>query len=153
MGKTSLVRQFVEGRFDDRYLSTIGVKISRRTVARAEYQLKMLIWDLAGGEDYNDVTSGYLRGAAAVLLVCDLTRPLTLLTLKKYVDQLADINLQPALVVAGNKVDLIEERALTADQLAEFAAEIGASYLLTSAKSGAGVAEAFDLLAEAIETK
>ncbi|MBK8429800.1 MAG: hypothetical protein IPL28_00260 [Chloroflexi bacterium] len=49
VGKTSLVRRFVEGRFDDRYLSTIGVKISRKTITRAEYILNLLVWDLGRG--------------------------------------------------------------------------------------------------------
>ena len=51
VGKTSLIRRFVEGRFDDRYLSTIGVKISRKTVTRADHLLNLLIWDLAGGDE------------------------------------------------------------------------------------------------------
>jgi small GTP-binding protein len=153
VGKTSLVRQYVEGRFDDRYLSTIGVKISRRILERPDYQLKMLVWDLAGGDDYDDVTSGYLRGASAVLMVCDLTRPTTLLTLKKYKKQLADINLAPVLVMAANKADLLGERQVDEQTLVQFAAELSAPFLLTSAKTGAGVAEAFDHLANLIEQK
>lgn len=151
VGKTSLVRRFVEGRFDDRYLSTIGVKISRRTLQRPDHELKLLIWDLAGGDDYNDVTSGYLRGAAGILMVCDLTRPTTLLTLKKYVAQLSEINMSPAIVIAANKVDLIEERRVDEATMADLATDLQAPWLLSSAKTGEGVVEAFDYLADAIE--
>lgn len=153
VGKTSLVRQFVEGRFDDRYLSTIGVKISRRQISRPDYLLKLLIWDLAGGDDYDDVTSGYLRGAAGILMVCDLTRPLTLHTLRKYHKQLGEINLDPVVVIAANKVDLITERAVDDSLLEELSQQINAPYLLSSAKTGEGVAAAFDQIAGLLEKK
>ena len=78
VGKTSLVRQFVEGQFTDKYLSTIGVKVSRKTVERPQSQLKFLIWDLAGGDDFTQVGNNYLRGAKGALIVCDLTRAETL---------------------------------------------------------------------------
>lgn len=153
VGKTSLVRRFVEGRFDDRYLSTIGVRISRRTIERDEHELKLLIWDLAGGDDYDDVTSGYLRGAAGILMVCDLTRPTTLLTIKKYVEQLKEINMDPAIVIAANKVDLVEERMVDGHTMAELATELQAPWVLSSAKTGDGVVEAFEFLADAVDQK
>ena len=153
VGKTSLVRQFVEGRFDDRYLSTIGVKISRRQIARPDYLLNLLIWDLAGGDDYDDVTSGYLRGAAGILMVCDLTRPLTLHTLRKYRKQLDEIKLDPVVVIAANKVDLVAERAVDDSLLEELSQQINAPYLLSSAKTGEGVAAAFDQIAGLLEKK
>jgi GTPase SAR1 family protein len=56
VGKSSLVRRYVEGRFDDKYLSTIGVKISRKVLERDEYALNLLIWDLAGGEDFGEIS-------------------------------------------------------------------------------------------------
>ncbi|MDJ0752458.1 MAG: Rab family GTPase [Ardenticatenaceae bacterium] len=153
VGKTSLVRQFVEGRFDDRYLSTIGVKISRRQISRPDYLLNLLIWDLAGGDDYDDVTSGYLRGAAGILMVCDLTRPLTLHTLRKYRKQLDEIKLDPVVVIAANKVDLVAERAVDDSLLEELSQQINAPYLLSSAKTGEGVAAAFDQIAGLLEKK
>jgi GTPase SAR1 family protein len=52
VGKTSLVRQFVEGRFDEKYLSTIGVKVSRKIVSRPNLELHFLLWDLAGRERF-----------------------------------------------------------------------------------------------------
>ncbi len=57
VGKTSLVRRFVEGQFDDKYLSTIGVRISRRTMVRADKEINLLIWDLAGAQEFNTQSS------------------------------------------------------------------------------------------------
>src|SRR5512136_3486341 len=86
VGKTSLVRRFVEGRFDDKYLSTIGVRISRKTLLRSGGTLNLLLWDLAGAQEFN-TQSSYLAGVAAALIVCDLTRRETLASYKKYVQQ------------------------------------------------------------------
>jgi len=103
VGKTSLVRQFIEGQFDDKYLSTIGVKISRKPMLRADHMLNLLIWDLAGGDDYSKMGSHYLRGAVGALIVCDLTRPDTLEALTTYTQQLRDINSETQIVFLGNK--------------------------------------------------
>lgn len=147
VGKTSLVRRFVEGRFDDRYLSTIGVKISRKTMTRAEYILNLLVWDLAGGDEHSDSGTGYLRGAAGALIVCDLTRHETLAGLHHYTRQLRLINAQAHIVLLANKVDLTAERQVSEDELSLLANQLGCPYLLTSAKTGEGVQEAFEQLA------
>lgn len=147
VGKTSLVRQFVEGRFDDRYLSTIGVKISRRVISRPHHTVNLLVWDLAGGDDFGLVPSGYLRGAAGAILVCDLTRPVTLLALNGYVAQLRALGRDIPLVLAANKVDLMAEREIGDDDLAAASDHWGAQLLLTSAKTAVGVADAFETLA------
>lgn len=153
VGKTSLIRRFVEGRFDDKYLSTIGVKISRKSLARPDHVLNLLIWDLAGGEDYSKMGAHYLRGAVGALLVCDLTRPETLALLPTYAQQLRALKPDAALVLAGNKLDLHEAQQISEAALAAAADELGAPYILTSAKSGAFVEDAFHQLAAQIEAQ
>jgi len=75
VGKTSLSERFVYDRFSGRYLSTIGVKISRKPInISKDIMLNMLIWDLAGSEEFSGVQSSYLQGAQGAILVCDLTR-------------------------------------------------------------------------------
>ncbi len=151
VGKTSLIRRFVEGRFDDRYLSTIGVKISRKTLTRDDHLLNLLIWDLAGGDDFSKASASYLRGAAGALLVCDLTRAATLDTLTDYAYQLRAIDETAVLVLVGNKADLLDERQISDADLAAVAETFTAPFLLTSALTGTHVAAAFHHLAEAIE--
>lgn len=151
VGKTSLVRRFVEGRFDDKYLSTIGVKISRKPLKREDHVLNMLIWDLAGGDDYSKMGNHYLRGAVGALIVCDLTRPSTLDALKFYTKQLRDVNKNAAIVFIGNKIDLEDARQISDEQIESIAAEQQVPFLLTSAKTGIAVAESFDLLATQLE--
>jgi len=151
VGKTSLIRRYVEGRFDEKYLSTIGVKISRKVLQRPDHELNLLIWDLAGGDDIDQLSRRYLLGAVGGLLVCDLTRPETLDIVQRYVKIMNEVNRDSVLVLVGNKADLDEERSLDEERLAAEADALGLPWLLTSAKSGLGVEQAFELLASGIE--
>jgi small GTP-binding protein len=142
VGKTSLVRRFVEGRFDERYLSTIGVKVDRKVLhlpaADGEVVLTLMVWDLAGGPEIGPVVPGYYRGAAGAIVVCDVTRPETLDGLRRYAGEFLAVNPLCAarLVVTANKMDLDEERRLADEDLQAAAAEVGAPLFLTSARTG-----------------
>lgn len=148
VGKTSLTRRFVEGRFDDNYLSTIGVKIARRIVKLPTRHVKLLVWDLAGGEDLVQKNDSYLRGLAAALIVCDLTRPETLTIAKTYADKVRSINLQAPIILLANKADLVAERQIDEETLRTVAHKMGAiTYFVTSAKTGTCVNTAFETIA------
>jgi small GTP-binding protein len=151
VGKTSLVRRFVEGRFEDKYLSTIGVKVARKSLDRDETKLNLLIWDLVGGNEFSRSETGYLLGTAGALVVCDLTRPDTLEAMKRYTNQVRAVNPPVKVVFLGNKVDLVEERAITVEMLTAVTTELNAPILLTSAKTGENVEAAFALLADLLE--
>lgn len=151
VGKTSLIRRFVETRFDEGYLSTIGVHMSRKRLERNDHFLDFFIWDLAGGENFNVVGPNYLRGAAGAIIVCDLTRKETLLALPHYAGQIRSLNPNAALVFAANKADLVLERVVAHDELQEAITSFSNSYVLTSAKTGQNVDLAFATLADQIE--
>ena len=148
VGKTSLVRRYVEGSFGDKYLSTIGIKISRKLLTRGSRQLNLLIWDLAGGEEFSGHDKNYLRGASGALLVCDLTRPETFSILSKYAQQLTDISPQAVIVIAANKADLIQDISSDMTELEIICKEFNCQYLYTSAKTGDNVERLIDLLAD-----
>jgi small GTP-binding protein len=152
VGKSSLIRRYVEGRFDEKYLSTIGVNISRKSLQRDGYRLDFLIWDLAGGDEFSHLSDSYLRGAAGALLVCDVTRPDTLDMLQAYADQLRKLEAGASLVMAGNKADLADQQVIESLRLEAVANSFAAPWLLTSAKTGEQVDEAFQQLAAAIES-
>ncbi len=141
VGKTSLVRRFVLNLFEDRYLSTIGVKVSRKTVVAPGptdlVELTLMLWDLAGSEEFDQVRASYLRGASGAVLVCDLTRPETLASLVSYADDLRRVSPQATrLVIAANKLDLAEGRRIAQDDLEAVAARLAAPLYLTSARTG-----------------
>ncbi len=154
VGKTSLVRRFVYDLFDDRYISTVGVKVSRKTVMVARddeiVELTMMLWDLAGSEEFDRVRASYLRGAAGAILVCDLTRPATLASLTTYVRDLVSVSPQARIVAAGNKSDLLDQRQVTPAQVETFAAKHSVAYYLTSARGGDEVESLFRHLGAAM---
>ncbi|MBN1641784.1 MAG: GTP-binding protein [Anaerolineae bacterium] len=147
VGKTSLVRQFVYSLFDDRYISTIGVKVSRKTIVVPQQgsvvELNMMLWDLAGSEEFSTLRASYLRGTAGAILVCDLTRVQTLDSLAPYAAGLYQISPGVPIIVAANKRDLVEGQQVTAVQVEQAAAAIHAPYYLTSAKTGQDVEAMF----------
>jgi small GTP-binding protein len=140
VGKTSLVRRFVYDLFDDKYITTIGVKVSRKTIVVPRngdiVELTMMLWDLAGSEEFDRVRTSYLRGTAGAVLVCDLTRPETLEGLQTYVEDMLSIRPDVQFVLSANKCDLTEQQQLTSEQVETFAAAINAPHYLTSAKAG-----------------
>lgn len=150
VGKTSLVRRFVEGRFDERYLSTLGVKVDRKKLiletGRTEVELTLMLWDLAGGPDVSPVVPSYYRGASGAVLVCDLTRADTLAGIRRYVEQFLTASPAAKLVLVANKTDLVEDRRLTDEELAVTASECGAPLFLASAKTGEQVEAMFATL-------
>jgi len=147
VGKTSLVRRFVYDLFDEKYISTIGVKVSRKTVAvptedGAVVELTMMIWDLAGSEDFSQMRGSYMRGSSGAILVCDLTRPESLNSLTGYLEDLRKINPDVMVIVVANKCDSPEQR-LQLDQVVQVGAALGAECFVTSARTGANVEEMF----------
>lgn len=153
VGKTSLVRRFVEGLFDDRYLSSIGVKISRKPVVVSGQPVHLIVWDLAGSEDYNGLQASYLQGAAGGIVMCDLTRPNTLKSWEHYTRRLRETNPGAKVVLVAGKADLVEARALSDDEMLRALplCDDGTGippYFVSSAKTGENVELIFQALAE-----
>jgi len=149
VGKTSLVSRFVTSIFSDKYLTTVGVKIDKKTVKVGTEEVNLLLWDMFGQDDFQTVRESYLRGASGYLLVADGTRAATLETVRTLHKTAESVVGRVPFLLVLNKSDLeaqweIDDRALW--KLAEH----GWSVVKTSAKSGAGVDEAFSKLAEAM---
>lgn len=153
VGKTSLIERYVYDRFSGRYLSTIGVKISRKSIdLDPETTVNMLIWDLAGSEEFSGVQASYLQGARGAILVCDLTRPETLTSLEKYHAQLNAVSPNIPIIMVGNKEDLTDNIQITEAHLHEQAKLLNITYdFMTSAKTGKGVEQAFYELAKHLD--
>ena len=145
-GKTSLVRRFVHSRFSEKYHTTIGVKIDRKTVTLEHGTVNLLLWDLEGRSNERDVSPSYLRGAAGIIIVIDGTRRETLDQAFDLHDLVVETLGSATPVCALNKRDLGDDWSLTtADQ--RLLAERGWTVFETSAKTGAGVDDAFHWLA------
>jgi small GTP-binding protein len=146
VGKTSLVRRYVQSIFSDTYLTTVGVKIDKKTVELADRVLNLILWDLAGEDDISSLRMSYLRGSAGYVLVADGTRPSTLdvaLSLRQRVE--ADCGPLP-FVLLLNKNDLKEQWAITDAELDDLR-QNGWWARSSSARTGEGVDDAFKDLA------
>lgn len=148
-GKTSLVARFVHSIFVDKYYTTIGVKIDKKELTIGTQEVNLVLWDLAGEDEFLQVHLSYLRGSSGYLLVADGTRPATLDTarsLQKRVE--ASIGYAP-FVLMLNKSDLTDGWEIGEEALADLR-EKGWDIIITSARTGLGVEEAFLILGKKI---
>lgn len=157
VGKTSLVERFVYDRFDEKYLTTIGVKISQKSLPPIQVpnsgqmiQHTFLIWDIAALSKFDSVVMNYFRGAAGALVVADLTRPETIGHINEVCDRFKSISPDAIVVVLGNKLDIFKEDKKTLSALKTTAADYETDFILTSAKTGERVEQAFMNLSQKI---
>ena len=149
VGKTSLVRRFVASLFDDKYLTTIGVKVDKKAVRVGTEDVTLMIWDVAGAEEHFSVPSAYVKGASGYLLVADGTRADTFEAAAIIIEQM-DRDLGPLpFVFVVNKKDLVEAWQVDATRLDSMRPR-SVAVVTSSAKTGEGVEEAFQRLAEAL---
>lgn len=166
VGKTSLIRRYVEGIFSDQYLSTVGVKISRKTLkletleesmrerknSSAAMTLQLILWDLEGHTRFKSIAPSYLQGAKGALIVADVTRPETIERLEEHIQLFLSVNPDGWAIVALNKSDLLPEEKTAA--LLETVECQGLDRILsthlTSAKTGKNAEQIFEELARKI---
>ena len=145
VGKTSLVRRYCEGRFENSRVMTIGVDFQTKVVALPDRTVKLSIWDMAGQERFSTIRPGFYRGSLAAALVYDLTAPETLKNLVNWYFEIAKVIKDQRYLVVANKADLVPDET---DKVGlQFARVIHADYVRTSAATGAGVPEMFEKLA------
>jgi len=146
VGKTSLVARFVRSIFSDKYLTTLGVKIDKKSLTVDGQELTLMLWDLAGEDALTQIKPAQLRGASGYILVADGCRASTLeaaIDLQSRVE--SELGKLPFTCVV-NKADLRDTWEVDAAALNGLSTR-GWPMLLTSAKSGEGVEELFQELA------
>lgn len=143
-GKSSLVLRFVKGQFFEFQESTIGAAFLTQTVAVGGGSVKLEIWDTAGQERYRSLAPMYYRGAAAALIVYDITNMESFARAKKWVEELQQQgNPHLVMALAGNKADLDSKRKVDIETAQAYATENGLFFMETSAKSALNVNEIF----------
>lgn len=146
VGKTSLIKQYVEGIFSEKYLTSIGVKIDKKQVKTDKQIVQLMIWDIEGIDRYCGFQAKYLRGASAFIIVTDQTRSQSLvegLEILKMVQEVADI---PGFL-AINKSDLPASWHWSETELEELKQSFN-QFFDTSAKTGDGVENMFSHIAK-----
>lgn len=149
VGKTSLIRRYVLNMFDDLYIRTIGTKVSKKSVDLLRpdvgpVRVEMMVWDIMGSHDVMALLRDeYFQGAMGAVAVADLTRRSTFDELPGWTEGLERVAGELPLVVAVNKADRAAEADLEPEEIVRAARGLGADYLMTSAKTGENVEEAF----------
>lgn len=142
VGKTSLVRRYASGKFDQSRVMTIGVDFQTKIVKVGTREIKLSIWDVAGQERFGSFRQNFYKGARAVALVYDITNPESLDNLKMWQKEVAGIVPKTKFIVVGNKNDL--PNMIKDEQGEKWAKTHKAPHILTSAKDGKGVDKFFD---------
>jgi small GTP-binding protein len=153
VGKTALVRHYVNSIFSDNYLSTVGVKISKKAIEVDGEEINLMLWDMEGQDNYSMVNLSYLRGAHGLLFVVDGTRGETLsVSLKLRMEALKILGPTVPSFFIINKADLEAEWEISEKVLTSLETK-GVTAIKTSAKTGLNVESTFARLAAAMMTK
>jgi small GTP-binding protein len=145
VGKTSLIRRYCEGKFEESRVMTIGVDFQTKTVNLGGRDIKLSIWDVAGQERFGSFRDTFYRGARAVALVYDVTVPQSFHNLGRWRDEIREVAPKVLMVVIANKVDLVG--VVPPNEGRKWAKDQGMPFLETSAATGQNVEPLFKGLA------
>lgn len=143
-GKSCLLLQFTDSRFEPAHNLTIGVEFGARLITIDDRQIKLQVWDTAGQESFRSITRSYYRGAAGAILVYDITKRESFDHLARWLQEARENgNETMTIMLIGNKCDLEHMRQVSTEEGENFAKEHGLLFLETSSKTGQNVEEAF----------
>lgn len=147
VGKTSLVQRFVRSIFSDRYLTTIGVKIEKKSIRICDTDVALIIWDIQGEDDIQELRMAYLRGMSGYILVIDGTRGSTLDVARSLVERVEREAPGIPFICCINKHDLVNRWEISDERIDQLRNDHW-DVILTSALNGEGVEDGFNRLAE-----
>ena len=158
VGKTSLIKKLVYDQYDDKYVTTIGTKVTKKDMVvclpgtEEKKAVCLLLWDIMGQMDFREILQQtYFFGANGLMAVCDVTRPETLKELPGWIELAQRHTKDIPLIFLGNKCDLTEEAKVNFDDIQELASTYGDSEaILTSAKTGENIEAVFTKLSESV---
>ena len=160
VGKTSLIRRYVLDVFDDKYIATIGTKVTKKEMqikdpeTGAPQKVILLIWDIMGQPSFREVLrEAYFYGVEGALAVCDVTSKESLGELRYWIKAMTSTTGKVPIVFLGNKCDLRDETRVPYQDLEVFAKKQDSPALLTSAKTGYNVEQSFTTLLDMILNK
>jgi len=152
VGKTALTLRFSKGFFTEDYKMTIGVDFHVKTISidtsEGSIKCKLQLWDTGGQERFSSIRPMYYRGSLGTILVFDLTNSASFEHLPQWIEEVrANIKAEIPVLLVGNKSDLIDQRAVSIEEISKFTIDFNLYYMETSAKTGDGVGDCFYILA------
>lgn len=154
VGKTCILRRFVENKFYKNHLATIGIDFKVKSIKVNDINIKLKVWDTAGQERFRNITTQYYKGADGILLVYDVTDENSYLKTKDWMQQISNNtqSIEIGVILVANKCDE-KNRIIDKDMGEKMASELGVGYFETSAATGEGIFQAFEGLAKEIMKK
>jgi small GTP-binding protein len=150
VGKTSLVYRYIENKFRDSYKATLGVNLLKKDMDVDGNGVSVQIWDLGGQESFRSLRKLYLEGANGAFVMFDLTDRKTFDKLNEWIESFKEARGEQPMVLIGNKSDLENQRKITDMEASNYAKDNNMELILTSAKTGQNVEEAFIRLTKRI---
>ena len=146
VGKSSIVLRFTEEKFDDNQFSTIGIDFKTKFIKRGDSSIKVLIWDTAGQEKFQNIARQYYKGANGVLLIYDIGNRKSFQRIDFWLKELKDNNRLEELFIClvGNKIDMEDKREITREEGEKYAKDNNIIFFEVSAKTGDGINLLFD---------
>ncbi|MFX0091925.1 MAG: Rab family GTPase [Candidatus Hodarchaeota archaeon] len=153
VGKTSIIGRFVDQKFSQSYMMTIGANFQTKIMNIDREEVKVLLWDTAGQQRFTSIRTMYYKGSQGIVLVYDVTRRDSFENLRHWFNEIQNHVPNITYMVIGNKIDLEDQRVVSPGEGRNFATSIGSLYAETSAKTGEGVVEAMTQLVQTIIAK
>ncbi|MEE9379389.1 MAG: Rab family GTPase [Candidatus Lokiarchaeia archaeon] len=156
VGKSTSIHRFIENKFKANYVPTLGVQITKKSIIIEENNIDLLIWDLAGQDRYATVRQRFYTDTEGILMLYDVTRKSSLENIKKWHAEVSKYTKPVPIILIGNKIDLVDEREVTDDDVTRILEENNIRVRLkieTSAKEGVKTEEAFHFLVKTLMQK
>ncbi len=151
VGKTSLLNRFIDQKFAEDYLPTLGVNMLRKMINFKNNEVKLMFWDIAGQELYASVRDQFYEGTNGAILVYDVTRPQSFVNIANWYNEImAAVKTPIYCILVGNKIDL--EKSVPTETAQQLAEEYQLLFLETSARTGENIEEAFHMLIDYLIT-
>ena len=146
VGKTSILIKYINDKFDDSAISTVGVDYMDKIITYKNLKIKLQIWDTSGEEKFRSITRNFYRNADGIFIVFDLTKKPTFDHVKNWISEALDHNDTIKLVLIGNKLDLKNEIEVSNELASSYAKRNNLKYFETSAKEGTNINVAFNTI-------
>ncbi len=159
VGKTSLIKRYVEDKFDDKYIVTLGTKVTMRELVvqgsekDPSVKVTLMIWDILGQREYKRLQTSFYKGSNGALVVADSTRRETLESINGWILSLFNTVGKVPVLILLNKSDLTDQSAISPAEVDDIAKKYETSFLTTSAKTGENVDLAFQKISETLVFK
>ena len=149
VGKTSILSRFRYGSFDPAYMPTLGIDFFTKNLFYEDKTIRLILWDTAGQERFRSLIPSYLKNADCIIIVYDITNKESFYSLNHWLRSAKDNTVEGTIfIICGNKIDLKEKRTISSEEINEYIQKNDLIYVECSAKSGEGIKELFNTIAQ-----